>query len=112
MKHLAAAVLILLCGTVQAADPKPTLLLEFSAAWCGPCRAMAPSVTALESEGIPVRRIDIDREPQLASAFSVDTIPCFVAVVDGNITGRRTGAALLNTLRQFVRKAGLKAKGK
>ena len=80
-----------------------TMLLDFYADWCGPCRAMDPTVHELAAKGYPVRRVNVDREAALASQFHVTTIPCFVMVVDGREADRMVGGAPLRRLEQMCR---------
>ncbi len=82
-----------------------TALLEFSAPWCAPCRALAPVVSYLESEGYPVCRIDIDQNPESAQQYGVGAIPCFIMLVDGREVDRVTGSANYDQLRQMLAKA-------
>lgn len=69
-----------------------TVLLDFTASWCGPCRAMEPVVQRLQAEGCPVRKVDIDQQPQLAAQFGVTSVPCFVMLCDGREVDRAVGA--------------------
>jgi len=78
MVSLEAAVL-----AVALSAGGPTVLYDFCADWCGPCRAMAPTVEALADRGYPVQKVNIDEHPELARKFRVGPIPCFVLVVDG-----------------------------
>lgn len=90
--------LVLTCTTAAAGD---VVLLDFNASWCGPCRKMSPIVQQLKSSGYAVREIDIDREPELAKQFQVDSVPCFVMLVDGRETGRILGQTSLDSLRRM-----------
>jgi thiol-disulfide isomerase/thioredoxin len=69
-----------------------TMLLDFRADWCGPCRSMDPAVSQLIGEGYPVRRVNIDQERELATRFNVQGIPCFVMLVNGKEVDRVVGA--------------------
>ena len=80
----------MLCAAMLGASE--TVLLEFSAPWCGPCQSMAPTVQRLMAEGYPVRQIDVDRHRQLAAQYGVTAVPCFVMLVDGRPVSRVEGA--------------------
>lgn len=85
-----------------------TALLDFSAPWCAPCRAMESTVAELEHAGFPVRRVDADRDRALAKQYRVQSIPCFVLLVDGEEAGRITGSARRPELEALFHNAGVK----
>ncbi len=78
----AAFAAMVLSGTGQ------TAMLDFYADWCAPCRAMNPTIQALEKAGYPVQRVNIDQNKPLAEQYKVKTIPCFIMVVDGQVVDR------------------------
>ncbi len=78
-----------------------TVLLNFSADWCGPCRLMNPTVEQLAARGYPVRRTNVDQYHDLAQRFGITTIPCFVMIVNGKEAGRVVGATSLGRLEQL-----------
>lgn len=82
-----------------------TVLLDFHADWCGPCRAMGPTVQALEAKGYPVRKVNVDRERALAQQHGVTSLPSFVMLVDGREVGRIVGGASLAELEQMCQLA-------
>jgi thiol-disulfide isomerase/thioredoxin len=83
-----------------------TMLLDFRADWCGPCRQMDPVVQQLTAAGYPVRQVNIDQQRELAAKFRVESIPCFVLVVDGHEVDRTVGATDGGTLVGLFRRAG------
>jgi thiol-disulfide isomerase/thioredoxin len=84
-----------------------TVLLDFSAPWCAPCRSMDSTISQIEQAGYPVRKINIDRDRPLAARYNVQSIPCFVLLVDGQEAGRVTGAVRRGELVDLFTKAGV-----
>jgi len=103
MLHLQAALLV--CSLGATGD---TTLLDFHADWCGPCREMSRTVDSLASFGYPVRKVNIDHEPQLAAQYRVTGVPCFVLLVDGQEQGRTDGVCSFDRLKRMYEKAGVK----
>ena len=66
-------------------------LLYFSAPWCGPCRMLGPVLDEL-SETYPIRKINIDNQPELAREYSITSIPTTILLVNGQETERKIGA--------------------
>ncbi len=69
------------------------VLIDFFATWCGPCKMVSPIVDEIadENENIKVCKVDVDREPELAQAFGVTSIPTLVVVKGGKITSQAVG---------------------
>ncbi|MFN0054381.1 MAG: trypsin-like peptidase domain-containing protein [Planctomycetales bacterium] len=63
-------------------------VLDFTATWCPPCQQVSPIVSRLQREGLPIRKVDLDENRDLANRFRVKTIPVFILVVDGNEVAR------------------------
>lgn len=71
-----------------------TVLLDFYADWCGPCRMVAPIVHEIAEENpqYVVGKINVDDEPELAVQFDVMTIPTLVVLKGGEIVNQVSGA--------------------
>jgi len=78
-----------------------TVLLDFCADWCGPCRAMDPTVRALAAKGYPIRKVNVDDHPDLKRQYGVSSIPCFVMLVNGREVDRVIGGTSLSRLERM-----------
>lgn len=71
------------------------VLVDFSATWCQPCKAIAPLVNQLagEYEGrVKVTAVDIDESPATASKFQIRGVPTLLLIKDGKVVGQQVGA--------------------
>ncbi|MEE1198949.1 MAG: thioredoxin [Acutalibacteraceae bacterium] len=77
----------------EVLNSEKTVLLDFWASWCGPCRMVSPIVDEIaeEFDNICVGKINVDEEPELANAFSVQSIPMLVVMKDGKIVNQAVG---------------------
>lgn len=88
-------------------SPKP-LLVDFWAAWCGPCIVMEPVVEKLAmkyADQINFGKVNVDEEMNLSSRFQVFSIPTFMLFKAGNPIDAVIGAVGEATLEQFLKKA-------
>lgn len=71
-----------------------TVLLDFYAEWCGPCRMVAPIVDQIAEENphITVAKVNVDEEPELAARFGVMSIPTLVVLKSGETAHKSVGA--------------------
>ena len=74
-------------------ESEKTVLLDFYADWCGPCKMLSPIVEEIAEENPQylVGKINVDNEPELAAAFSVQSIPLLVVMKNGKIAGQVVG---------------------
>jgi thioredoxin len=85
------------------------VLLDLWAAWCGPCRMIAPVIEQIAAEfsgRALVGKLDVDANPRTASRFGVQSIPTLLILKDGREVDRLIGAqgkqAILQHLQRFI----------
>lgn len=70
-----------------------TVLLDFWAEWCGPCRMLAPTVHEIADErtDIKVCKVNVDEEPSLAEKFGIFSIPTLIVIKEGKVVSQSAG---------------------
>jgi len=81
--------------TTEVLNASKTVLLDFWAPWCGPCRMVSPVIDEIAAErtDITVGKVNVDEQPELASSFGVMSIPTLVVMKDGKVVNQSIGAA-------------------
>jgi len=90
---------------VRSAVP---VLIDFSAVWCQPCRAVAPLVDQLAEQyagRVKVAKLDIDQAPRTASKFAIRGVPTLLLVKGGVEVSRMVGAAPKARIAELMDKA-------
>lgn len=77
----------------EVMNAEGTVLVDFWAAWCGPCRMIAPAVEKIAEErpDVKVCKVNIDDEQELAIKYGVMSIPTLMVVKNGEITEKAVG---------------------
>jgi thioredoxin 1 len=84
------------------------VLVDFSARWCAPCRALAPVVAQLAASyggKLKVGQLDVDDCPRVATQFDVRSVPTLLLFKDGKVVGQLIGAVAKPKIEQLVRQA-------
>lgn len=84
------------------------VLVDFWATWCGPCRAIAPSIEQLAQEyagKAKVYKLDVDTEGAIAERYNIMSIPALLVFKDGKVVDQMVGAAPKATIAGMIDRA-------
>ena len=78
----------------EALHSDKTVLIDFWASWCGPCKMLSPIISEIAEEyadTVKVCKVNVDEQPELAAAFRVSSIPTVVVMKEGKVADLTVG---------------------
>jgi thioredoxin 1 len=89
----------------EVLDADEPVLVDFWAAWCGPCRAMNPTLEALARD-YKVCKVNVDTNGPLAARYGIASIPALLVFKGGQVMARHVGVTPEATLRAELQRLG------
>ena len=82
-----------------------TVLVDFYADWCGPCKRMMPTLDTLASKldgKVTIAKVNVDKSPELSQKYQIRSIPALFVFKDGAVVNQTLGSKTESQLMEFV----------
>jgi len=88
----------------QVLENSKTVLVDFYADWCGPCKMLAPIIDQIASEGgnYDVYKLNVDEAPEIAAKYGVMSIPALIVFKGGEVAGKTIGVQSKQTILNML----------
>ncbi|GJD47632.1 Thioredoxin C-1 [Methylobacterium crusticola] len=86
-------------------DSAETVVVDFWAEWCGPCRAIGPALEEISGEmqgRVKIAKVNVDENPGIASEYGIRSIPTLMIFKDGKLASQKVGAAPKGDLSRWI----------
>ena len=85
-----------------------TVVIDFHATWCGPCKVLSPILEELDDEidGVEFVKLDVDQHPQIAGQNQVMGVPTVVILKDGEVKDRFVGVQPKEVIKEKITSLG------
>lgn len=82
-----------------------SILIDFYAEWCGPCKMITPiveKISNMEYEGIDFFKVNVDSNIEIAKEYGIKSIPSFVILKGGEVKNKIIGSPTIERLKEFI----------
>ena len=89
----------------EVLEENGTVVIDFFAPWCSPCRMFSPVVDKIAEEykgSVKVGKVNIDEDPELAQEFGVMSIPTLIVMRDGKVLNRSVGLKSQKEIEKMI----------